>query len=186
MQNSDQKRAFGAFTNQQQAEQSLNELSASGFPMDHVSIVAKQADGEEQMSGAEVSDRIGNQDVKTPLGVVKDTFAHSSWAFVLAGLTSLAIPGIGPILAAGSLGAALVATTASTGVGALAAHNVVKALTQLGIPEAQAGVYSDHVLQGDFLVMVEGNSEEVQSAEQVFSQQGIRDWGVYPVHTTTA
>lgn len=180
MQNS-QQRALGIFTNQQQVEQSLNDLKASGFPMEHVSIVVKQAEGEEQLSGAEVSDRIGDQNVKAPLGAVKDTFAHSSWAFVLAGLTSLAIPGIGPILAAGSLGAALVATTASTGVSALTAHNVVKALTELGIPEAQAGIYSDRLLQGNYLVMVEGHTDELQSAEQVFSHQGIRDWGVYPV-----
>lgn len=54
------------------------------------------------------------------------------------GLTSLTWQGVGPILPVGSLGVALAATTASTGVGALATHNVVKALTRLGIPEAQA------------------------------------------------
>jgi hypothetical protein len=181
MQSSDQKRAFGVFANQEQAEQSLNELNASGFPMEHVSIVVKQADGNEQLSGVEVSDHIGDQNVKTPLGAVKDAFALGSWGFVLVGLTSLALPGIGPILAAGSLGAALVATTAGAGVGALATHNVVKTLTHLGIPEAQASVYSDRVLQGNYLVMVEGNSDEVQNAEQVFSHQEIQDWGVYPV-----
>ncbi|MBD2020981.1 general stress protein [Leptolyngbya sp. FACHB-36] len=180
MQNDDKKRAVGVFANQQQAEQSLNELKASGFPMEHVSIVAKQVGEEEQVSGAEVTDRIGDQNVKTPLGVVKDTFAHSSWAFVLVGLTSLALPGIGPILAAGSLGAALAATTVGTGIGALAAHNVVKAFTHLGIPEAQASVYGDRLLQGDYLVMVEGSSDEIQSAEQVFSRQDIQDWGIYP------
>lgn len=179
MTNSEQKRALGVFANQEQAEQSLNELKSSGFPMEHVSVVVKQADEAEQLSGAEVSDHIGDQDIKTPIGVVKDTFAHSSWAFVLAGLTSLALPGIGPILAAGSLGAALVATTASTGIGAIATRNVVKAFTQLGIPEDKASIYSDHLLQGNYLVMVEGNSDEVQSAEQVFSHQGIRDWGIY-------
>lgn len=179
MQSNEQKRAFGAFTNQQQAEQSLNELNASGFPMDHVSIVVKQVEGDEELSGVEVSDRIGDQDVKKPMGVVKDAFAHSSWGFVLVGLTSLALPGIGPILAAGSLGAALVATTVGTGISALATHNLVNTLTQFGIPEGQASVYSDHLLRGDYLVMVEGNSDEIQSAEQVLSRQEIQDWGVY-------
>lgn len=179
MQTSDQKRAFGVFANQQQAEQSLNELNSSGFPMDHVSVVVKQGEGNDQLSGAAVRDRIGEQDVKNPLGVVKDTLAHSSWGFVLVGLTSLALPGIGPILAAGSLGVALVATTAGTGVGALATHNVVKALTDLGLPEAKAGLYSDHLLQGNYLVMVEGTSDDVQSAEQVFRHQGIQDWDIY-------
>jgi hypothetical protein len=175
----DLSRGFGVFSDQQQAEQSLNQLKQSGFPMEHVSVVVKQADEGEQLSNVEVSDEIGDQNLSTPLGVVKDTFAHSSWAFVLAGLTSLALPGIGPILAAGSLGAALVATTASTGVGALATNNVVKALAQLGIPEEQARVYSDRLLQGDYLVMVEGNPDELHNAEEVFSNQGVQDWGLY-------
>ncbi len=179
MQGTEQKRAFGVFSDPQQAEQSLNELKASGFPMDHVSVVVKQADKDDQLGEVEVSDHIGDQNVKTPLGVVKDTFAASSLGFMLAGLTSLALPGIGPILAAGSLGAALVATTASTGVGALAANHVVKALTQLGIPQAEASVYSDHLIQGDYLVMVEGQQDELQNAEQIFSSQGIQDWGIY-------
>jgi len=180
MEGNNQKRAFGVFINPEQVEQSLNQLNTSNFPMEHVSVVVKQTDGDQEVGGVEISDQIGEQSLKTPLGVVKDTFAHSSWAFVLAGLTTLALPGIGPILAAGSLGAALVATTASTGVGALAAHNVVQALVKMGIPEAQAGMYSDHILQGNFLIMVEGTSDEVQSAEGVFSHQGIQDWGVYP------
>lgn len=179
MQTSEHQRAFGIFANQQDTEQSLNELNASGFPMNHVSIVVKQADEDAEFGGAQASDRIGGQNVNTPLGVVNDTVAASSWGFILAGLTSLVLPGIGPILAAGSLGAALVAATASTGIGALAAHNIVKALTQLGIPESQAGLYSDRVLQGNYLVMVEGNADQIQSAEQVFSHYPIKNWGIY-------
>jgi len=49
----------------------------------------------------------------------------------------------------------------------------VQALTQLGIPEAQAGVYSDRLLQGNYLIMVEGTSDQLQNAEQVFCHQGI-------------
>jgi hypothetical protein len=175
----DLSRGLGAFSDQQQTEQSLNQLKESGFPMEQVSVVAKQADEGEQISNVEMSDQIGDQNVKTPLGVVQDTFAHSSWAFVLAGLTSLALPGIGPILAAGSLGAALVATTAGTGVGALATNNLVKALHQIGIPEEQARVYSDRLLQGDYLIMLEGNPDELDRAEEILSNQGIQDWGIY-------
>jgi hypothetical protein len=179
MQTTDQKRALGVFADHHQAEQSLSELKESGFPMDHVSIVVRQADGDEEVKGAEVSDRIGDQDVKTPLGAAKEAFASGSLGFVLVGLGSLALPGIGPLLAAGSLGAALVATTAGAGVGALAARNLAKTFSDLGIPEAKASVYSDRLMQGDCLVMVEGNPDEVQSAEQVFSHQGIQDWGIY-------
>jgi hypothetical protein len=97
----------------------------------------------------------------------------------LVGLTSLALPGIGPVLAVGSLGAALAAVAAGTGVSSLAINHPIAALSQLGIPEAEARVYSDRLLQGDYLVMVEGNPDEVRSAEQVLSHQGIQDWGIY-------
>lgn len=181
MNETDHKRAFGVFSDPQQVEETLHQMNASGFPMDHVSIVVKQADadGDEKLSGVEVSDQIGDQNVKTPMGAVKDTLTFSSWGFVLAGLTSLALPGIGPILAAGSLGAALVATTAGTGVSALATNNLVKALTELGIPKAQAGVYSDRLLQGNYFVMVEGTTDEIDRVGQIFSGQGAQDWGVY-------
>ena len=179
MTDSNHQRALGVFSDQKQVEQSLNELNASGFPMDHVSVVVKRVDEDDQLSGVEVSDRIGDQSVRAPLGIVGDTLVHSSWAFVLAGLSSLALPGIGPILAAGSLGAALAATTASTGASLLAENNVVKALTQLGVPQEKASRYSDRLLLGDYLVMVEGQPTELQNAEQTLSHQGIKDWGIY-------
>lgn len=82
-------------------------------------------------------------------------------------------------MAAGSLGAAMAAIAAGAGVSAVAAHNVVKALTQLGIPEAEASVYSDRLLQGNYLVIIEGSPDNIKSAEQVFSQQGIHYWPIY-------
>jgi hypothetical protein len=179
MSEAEHKRAFGVFSDPQQAEASFHQLNASGFPMDHVSLVVKQADEGEKLSGVEVHDQIGDQSVKTPLGVVEDTFAHSSWGFVLVGLTSLALPGIGPVLAAGSLGAALVATTASMGISTVAINQLVKALSDLGIPKAQASVYSDHLLQGNYFVMVEGTPDEIGRAEQILSDQGVQDWSVY-------
>lgn len=181
MQETDHKRAFGVFSDPQQAEKVFQELHASGFPMDRISVIVKHRGEGKEISGIEVSDQVGDQSVNTPLGVVKDTFAFSSWGFVLGGLTSLALPGIGPILAAGSLGAALVATTASTGISALAANNLVKTLTELGIPEAQASVYSDRLLQGNYFVMLEGTPEKIDRAGQIFTEQGGQDWGVYTV-----
>ncbi|HCF27633.1 MAG TPA: hypothetical protein DEV81_10650, partial [Cyanobacteria bacterium UBA11049] len=74
----------------------------------------------------------------TPTGVVADTLTGATWGSILVGFGSLAIPGIGPIIAAGSVGAALVAGVAGTGIGAAATGALVKALTDIGIPEAEA------------------------------------------------
>ena len=69
--------------------------------------------------------------------MVGDTLTNTALATLLVGLGSLAIPGIGPIIAAGTFGASLVACVASTGVAARLFGGVVKALTDLGIPKKQ-------------------------------------------------
>jgi hypothetical protein len=174
-----QKRAVGILSKREAAEQALNELKASGFSMDKVSIIAKDAEQGDRIGGAEMSDRIGNKDVQTPTGVVADTLTVATWGTILVGLGSLAIPGIGPIIAAGSVGAALLAGVAGTGIGAAATGALVKALTDIGIPEAQAEVYSDRLLRGNYLVILDGTDGEISHAEAILSKHGIQDWGVY-------
>jgi hypothetical protein len=95
------------------------------------------------------------------------------------GLGSLALPGIGPIIAAGSIATALVATVASTGIEAAATSGLVKALADLGIPKEEARVYSDQLLQSHYLVIVDGTEDEMSRAESIFSAQGIQGWSVY-------
>ena len=176
---SDRRRAFGVFSSRQEAEQAFNELKASGFPMDNVSIIARDADQDEQLGGAQVSERIGNKDVSASTGVVGEIATDSALGAVLVGLGSLAIPGIGPVIAAGSVGAALVATVASTGVEAAATTGLVRAITYLGVPEEQARIYSDSLHQGHYLAIVDGTEDEVLRAEGVLSDRGIKDWSVY-------
>ncbi len=176
---SNQKRAVGVFSTRKAAEQALNELKASGFSLDKVSIIAKDADQGDQLGGAQMSDRVGNQDVEPATGVVADSLASATWGGVLVGLSSLALPGIGPIIAAGSLGASLITGVAGAGIGAAATGNLVRAITDLGIPEAEAEVYSDRLLRGDDLVIVDGTDDEISRAEAIFSNQGIQAWGIY-------
>ncbi len=172
------KRAFGIFTNHQQAEQALTQLNETGFAMKNVSVIAKQVDDDEHLGGAETSDRVGSQHVKTSTGVVQETLQYGIWGTTLVGLTGLAIPGIGPIIAAGSLGAALVAMTGSTGVSALAMNNLTKALVDFGIPEDQATGFRDRLLQGNYLVTVEGTDANISRAEKIFREQGIQNWTI--------
>lgn len=176
---SNQKRALGVFDTRQAAENALNELKASGFPMDKVSIIAKDADQDKQLGGAQTSDRIGNQNVETATAVVGDALTSATWGSVLVGLTSLALPGLGVVLAAGSAGVALVTAVGGTGLGAVAAGNLVKALADLGIPEAQARTYGDRLHRGDYLVLVDGTEDDIHRAEATFSNGGIQNWGVY-------
>jgi hypothetical protein len=171
------KRAVGVFPNRQTAETALNELQGANFPMERVSVIAKQAEGEE-LSGVDVSDRVEGQNVD-PTNTATEIASTSATVAVMAGLSSLAIPGIGAVLAAGSAVAALAATVAGEGMSAAATGRVVKALQSMGIPQNKAEAYSDRLIQGRYVVLVEGSDPEIDRAAQVFSDRGIQEWGVY-------
>lgn len=177
-----QKRAIGIFPRRENAEQAIQALQSSSFPVDKISLVAKEQEAKElneQGTGVEVSDRVGDATVVNSSDVVGNTIAASATGFSILGLTALALPGIGAALAAGSLGVALAASAVSSGVAANAAGHLEKALADYGIPRAKAEGYSDRLHRGDYLIMVEGTDEEIHQAEQVLSQQGIQDWAIY-------
>ena len=172
------KRAFGIFPSRKAAETAINELKASGFPMENVSIIAKQAEENDQLSGVTMSDRVGERDVDAT-GAMGDAVTSATWGTVLVGLTSLALPGIGPILAAGSLGVGLLTGVAGTALTVANSGGLVKALTDLGVGESLASIYSDRLIQGYYLVIVDGTDEEINRAGEIFSQQGIQNWGIF-------
>lgn len=175
-----QKRAIGVFSNRENAEQAIQALQDSGFPIDRISLVVKDREqAGEQVGGVEVSDRVGDTKVVNTTDMVGNTVGASSTGFTILGLTSLALPGVGVVLAAGSLGAALIASVASSGIAAIASNNLEKAFVDYGIPEEKAAAYSDRLQRGDYLVTIEGSDQEIQQVEQPFSQQGIQDWMVY-------
>jgi hypothetical protein len=174
---SNQTRALGLFSKCEDAEQALTELKSSGFPMDKVSVVAREAG--ESVGDTQTIAQVGDKNLDTGAGVVADTLTNSALATVLVGLGSLAIPGIGPIIAAGTLGASLVASVASTGVSAAAFGGVVKALTDLGIPEETARTYTDRLHAGDYLVVVDGTEDDISRAQGIFSGRGIQNWSVF-------
>ncbi|MBD2080026.1 general stress protein [Leptolyngbya sp. FACHB-17] len=174
-----QKRAIGVFLNREDAEKAIQTLQASGFAIDKISLIAKEAEPAEQVSGVEVSDHVGDTKVVNSAGVVGNTLAASATGFSILGLTALALPGLGVVLTAGSLGAALAASVAASGVAVVAANNLEKALIDYGVPSGMAGRYGDHLQRGDYLITVEGSEEEIRQAEQVFKQQDIRELMIY-------
>ncbi|WP_347342965.1 hypothetical protein [Paenibacillus woosongensis] len=82
---------------------------------------------------------------------------------LLAGLGALAIPGIGPIVAAGPIAATLTGAAVGAGAGGL-----VGGLIGLGIPETEAKEYSSHVERGRILVIVDGNDAQRNDIYQIF------------------
>lgn len=184
------KRAIGVFAHRRDAEAALTELRDAGFPMDHISLIAKDADHNDRIAGVDMHSRADTKTgaktgVKT--GNKADDGAKAGAATgaaagglggLLVGLGALAIPGIGPVIAGGALATALATTLTGGAIGA-AAGGVTGALVGLGIPENQAKVYNDRLNRGDYLVIVDGTEDEVRHAETILKRRGIQEWGVF-------
>jgi hypothetical protein len=90
---------------------------------------------------------------------------------LLAGIGALAIPGVGPFIAAGPIMAAL----SGAAVGA-ATGGVVGGLIGLGIPEIEAKRYDEKLKKGNYLIAVHTDeSEDVDRAKQIFKTAGAED-----------
>jgi hypothetical protein len=173
-----ERRAMGIFSTRAEAEHTLDALNRSGFPMSKVSLIARDADRQDDIAGVDVQKSVDNKaDEGASAGAVTGGVLGGGTG-LLVGLGTLAIPGIGPILLAGAAATALATTAAGTAIGA-AAGGIIGALVGLGIPEERARVYSDHVSRGGYLVVVDGNEAEIDRAESLLQSQGIREFGIY-------
>lgn len=174
------KRAVGVFNTRQEAERALHELNDSGFPMNKISVVAKDADREHDIAGVDVSDNVGNKaDEGASAGAVTGGILGGATG-LLVGLGALAIPGVGPIILAGEVATALATTLAGGAIGA-AAGGLIGALIGLGIPEERARVYNDRVSRGHYLVLVDGSDAEIARAEAILTGRGIEEFGIYDI-----
>jgi len=179
------KRAVGIFPTIEEAVIALTELKAAGFPMDKVSIVAKDEVGAEDIAGASVKTESSK---RVEEGAEMGAFTGGTLGTLtglLVGLGALAIPGIGPILLGGAAATALATTLAGTAIGT-AAGSLFGGLVGLGIPEDRAQFYNDRVSLGEYLAIVDGTEDEIRLASQVLSQRGIQEWNIYDTQRETS
>lgn len=178
------RRAVGVFNTRQEAEHALHELNNSGFPMNKISIIAKDADKQGDIAGVDVSDSVGNKaDEGAGAGALTGGILGGATG-LLVGLGALAIPGVGPIVLAGEVATALATTLAGGAIGA-AAGGLIGALIGLGIPEERARVYNDRVSRGHYLVLVDGSDAEIARAETILTGRGIEEFGIYDIPGST-
>ncbi|WP_013320246.1 general stress protein [Gloeothece verrucosa] len=174
------RRAVGIFPTRNDAEVALHELRDSGFPMDRVSVVVRDADKHDDIAGADVSDNVGNKaDDGAKTGALTGG-ALGGLTGLLVGLGALAIPGIGPVMLAGAT-ATTIATTISGGLIGAVSGGIIGALIGLGIPEERARVYNERVSRGQYLVIVDGSDDEIARAEAILRNRGIEEFGIYDI-----
>lgn len=170
------KRAVGVFKKREDLQSVIQALKDANFDMDRVSLLAKNI---EDVKGAEeITETHGNEASEgAGIGATTGTVLGGVGGFLI-GVGLLAIPGVGPILAAGAEIGALGSTLAGAGIGA-AAGGIVGALVGLGIPEEKAKVYENRIKAGDYFIMVRGTDEEVRRAESIMRDRHVEDFNIY-------
>jgi len=169
-------RAIGVFSNRQDAEMALQELRDAGFNMDRVSIIARDEKGKDQISDADMNPKEEQVKGGAGAGAVAGS-ATGGLMGLIGGLGVLAIPGVGPVA---EVGIVLANTLLGSGIGA-AGGGLVGALIGWGVPEDRAQYYGDRLDQGDYILIMEGSSDDVRKAEAILNNRGIRDWGFYGI-----
>lgn len=170
---------IGVFPNRQTTEVALTALREARFPMQQVSIFAKDnADRPDVLNRVDTRDAVAKQaETGSKKGAVAGT-ALGGLGGLLVGISTIAVPGAGPFIAAGSLGTLLATTLAGSGIGAISGE-IVGAFVELGVPNKQATVYGDRLSQGEDVIMVEGNREQLDRAEAILRTHNIQEWGIY-------
>jgi uncharacterized protein (TIGR02271 family) len=162
------KTVVGVYADAGRAEEAFQDLIDSGFAQNDVSIVAQEREGRAGEAPAAYHDesRAGTG-AATGAGIGA---AIGGAGGLMAGLGLLAIPGFGPIIAAGPIVAALT----GAGVGA-AAGGLAGGLIGLGIPKEEAGTYAEAVKRGGYLVIVNSPDEDAGRAADILDSHDAID-----------
>jgi len=160
------KSVFGIYKNSDIAERAVERIAASGFAYDDISVLLSDIDS--------TRDFAHQKSTKAPEGSAAGAVTGAALGGtlgLLAGIGTLAIPGIGPFIAAGPI----MATLAGVGVGGTVG-GLLGALLGMGIPEYVAQRYEGRVKEGGVLVSVHcDTSNEVSRAEELLKETGAED-----------
>jgi len=160
------KSVFGIASTRPQAERIANQLKGAGFSENDISVLFPDKTG--------TRDFAHEQHTKAPEGAAAGAGTGGllggglGW---LVGIGALAIPGVGPFIAAGPIMAALAGAAAGAAAGGLTG-----ALVGLGIPEYEAKQYEGKIREGNMLISVHAeDSKEVDKAKEIFKREGAHD-----------
>ena len=150
----------------EQAENIVLELKQAGFTSDDISALLPDKRG--------TKDFAHEHNTKAPEGATTGGIAGFGVGAAvgwLAGIGALAIPGVGPFIAAGPIMAALGGAAVGT-----AAGGIVGALVGLGIPEFEAKRYDAKIREGNILISVHTeDSKQRDVAKEVFKRNHAED-----------
>jgi hypothetical protein len=157
---------FGIYKSATQAERAVDQIAVGGFSHNDISVLLPDTQSSKEFAHEKNTKAPeGTTAGVTTGGVIGGTLG------LLAGIGALAIPGVGPFIAAGPIMGAL----AGLGVGG-AVGGLVGALVGMGIPEYEAKRYEGRIKDGGVLLSVHCNtSDEITRARDLLKRTGAED-----------
>jgi hypothetical protein len=160
------KSVFCIATSRDRADRIVGQLKTANFSNNDISVLFPDK--------GTTRDFAHEKNTKAPEGAVAGASAGGVIGSTLgwiAGIGALAIPGVGPFIAAGPIMAALSGAAVGAAVGGIAGG-----LIGLGIPEMEAKRYEGKVKEGNILISVHTeNSGEIARAKDIFTKAGAQD-----------
>lgn len=160
--------ASAVFNSREEAERALNELRSAGIGDDAISIIGRHESGD----GSGMSD--SDHDGANKSGALKGAIGGGI-AGTLLGVAALAIPGVGPLAAAGAIAASAVPEAAAIGaaVGATAG-GISGLLSKEGVDDDDAKYYEGHINNGGYFVGVHADKSSVslEQAREILFRNG--------------
>jgi len=157
---------FAIYSTRVGVERAADVLARSGFPVSDISVLLPESLG--------VKDLGTEKSTKAPEGAAAGASSGAvlgGTLGLLAGIGALAIPGVGPLIAAGPI----MATLAGMGVGG-AVGGFTGGLIGLGIPEYEAKRYEGRLQKGGILLSVHcDTSDEIDRAKEILERTGGED-----------
>ena len=161
------------FDSTQDAERALSELRSAGFSENSISIIGRSEGGDGSVGRREGFDNDVDDDDKKS-SVVKGAVGGAVVGTLL-GVAALAIPGVGPLAAAGAIAASAIPEAAAIGAGVgLAAGSVTGLLTSEGVDEEDARYYEDRLNDGGTVIAVHADRSEgsLEDAREILFRNG--------------
>jgi len=157
---------FGIYPNETSVVAGVDALRKAGFSNNDVSVLLPSTEGTKEF--AHEKGTKAPEGASTGAGTGAVVGGGLGW---LVGIGALAIPGLGPFIAAGPIMAALAGAGVGGAVGGLAG-----ALIGMGIPEYEAKRYEGRVKDGGFLLSVHcDTADEIERAKSILEQTGAQD-----------
>ncbi len=152
------------YANLTQAREAIDRLKDAGFSHDSISLVTKQSEEHFPRDVVAETAKADATGEAAATGALAGIGIGALVGLAMVG-TSIVLPGIGPVLIAGPLSAAL----AGAGAGG-ASGGLVGALVATGVPETEAPVYEHHLSRGAVIVSVRAENDQALTAREILEE----------------